>query len=228
MADWDLKELKALILDRYSKTEYVQASELISTLQWKFEAYEYHKGLYFEACKAEPESSLEAQRLMFGSDESSIDFHRNVSIQQFNSVAAASTIHTMPEVFAQLVAMLLLSGQLMNKHEVSIFKIRKSLSEGPIKAYFDVLSQSEYYRYLTAFVNMSKHVSMSQPSYTVHYQPELTHGLLFKSFQYKGNDFAEKTTELFIEELHGIRNDLVLAGSLFNEVLAAEPRRVEI
>jgi hypothetical protein len=214
VAKWDLKGLKALVQANGNLAAFQQASELVNTISWKMDAFKYHKFLFFEAHDQEPECHSDALRLMLGSDEASNEFGRSVAIQQFNAVAAAATVHTIPEVFAQLTAMLLLNAQLKSRHDVSIYKVRTALDEGPIKEYFDVLSQSEEYRYLTAFVNMSKHVSMSQPSYSINYESEAKkpHGLVFKAFEYKGQGYPEKQINQLFEELHGLNNGVIKAG----------------
>lgn len=221
MAKWNLKGLKALVQANGNLVAFQQVSELVNTISWKMDAFRYHKFLFFEAHDQEPECHSDALRLMIGSDEASNEFGRSVAIQQFNAVAAATTIHTIPEVFAQLTAMLLLNGQLKNKHDVSIYKVRIALDEGVIKTYFNALSQSDEYRYLTAFVNMSKHVYMSQPSYSINYESEAKkpHGLLFKGFEYRGQKYPEKPIELLIKELHSLNNNVIEAGVELNRAL---------
>lgn len=222
MVIWRLTELKELIKKNRGTDVLPRTNSLIDSISWKFIAAKYHRqqarcafNEFFEDGEI---NTSKAMRLSFvDSEESSRFFHAKL-IREANIVAAAATEHTNPEIVSQLAALLFIP-EITNVHSISFKSVTQKLPDSALKEKLNEIILSPEYRYLTAFSNTIKHVSLVIPSFHISFVEPEFHGIEFKEFSFKGETY-EKTKDMdFIEQLKSLSDSLAEAGALINEAL---------
>ncbi len=148
-----------------------------------------------------------------------------------HTIAAAQSLHSTADIMASVVFWALNFPQRANapdEHHLYLYKVRGHLQNEPnctdIHDAIDALLNLHQFKYLTAYVNTTKHRSLVQVQYTAHLNPtdNPRQGLRIKAFQYrKGQDNIESYDELWAEdflfsEAQHVRNGILTIGKALN------------
>lgn len=149
MTSWNLKELRELAEPILSENGQYEAILFMDSFDWKNKATYYHLFQAEEAVKKylndEGKNLADIMHLLFSSDSSSEYFQRAQKIREFSLVAATTTVHTLPEVLAQLVDLLIVRGE-RDVHNVSLRKTLNKLPDNHFKDEYESLISSNNYK----------------------------------------------------------------------------------
>ncbi len=222
MATWNLDELRTLIKTKFPREKYEKANVLINSIDWKLRASRYHVCTAREVVESffengEFDTDI-AMRLAFSESEESRKFSQAVSVRGFNLVAAAITMHSAPEIIAQLISLLFCEEE-PDVHEVTLGSTIRSISNDQLKNSLTSIKISPEYEYLLGFTNTIKHISLVLPSYQVSIVGHGHNGVLFRTFTYKNKQYPEKTDIELLSDLDALSKKYIETGVHINAAL---------
>ncbi len=222
MGTWNLKELRELVKPNLNEDQMKEAILLMDSFDWKNRATYYHLLEADEAIKEYASNGedgiLDVTRLLLSNDSSSQEFKLAKTIREFSLVAATTTVHTLPEVLAQIVDLLIIRGN-RNVHSVSLKRTISQLGAGSLKDSFNELTNLSEYAYINAFTNTAKHISMVRSHYSINFEPDSYHGVVFKEYSYKGELYQKKRDVELIKTVKTIRSKCIEIGNQINNEL---------
>ena len=148
-----------------------------------------------------------------------------------HTIAAAQSLHSTADIMASVVFWALnfpKCEKAPDLHRLNVYQVRDYLQNKPnytdIHHAIDALLESDQFKYLTAYVNTTKHRSLVQVQYTAHVDPtdNPRQGLRIKAFEYcRAKDNIESYDELWAEdflfsEAQHVRNGILTIGNALN------------
>lgn len=221
MASWNLKELRFLVASYASDNQLGELIKFTDSFDWKSKALYYH--YYTAEQSVAPFENLEladVSKKIIASEES---ICLAIKTREISLVSAVLVAVALPEVLAQVINIALCSSDL-HKEKLDCFKVWKSMGLGDAKDEYGKIIKSESYKYLRAFANVSKHLSLVHSEYHISYEAGV-HGVRFKRFFHKSDEFPGILDQELIAILKALRTECVDFGSKINEA-AYELHRV--
>src|SRR5690625_2657283 len=219
MATWKIKELRDNLERTLTTDQHDHACAILKSIEWKIRAEKYHLNVareaYSEHFSEDEFSPIRLMQLAFEKSEDSAKFQYCTAVREFNLVASATISHTIPEMLAQLISIAFLPGT-FQVEEVRLEKVVKALDDGKVKEGLRKIKNSEEYKYLVAFTNMSKHISLVAPDYQLDFESGFQ-GVRFRKFKYKSKQFAEVRENELIKKVTSLREQYVKLGIDINE-----------
>lgn len=216
---WSLKDLRNHILWKLNKDQYLL--DLLNSVGRGVEIFNYH---YFNAKESmddfiseDDRASLLNIRRILGVSDSDSDFQIAQLENEANTIAAIYTIRSLYDQFSQLVRALLGLNEL-TESQCSIHKVRDKLELGELRSAIDYILISEGFKYINAFVNVTKHRSLVKYGALVDFENDRS-GIKFNEFKYNKNTYPARWSNEVLRDLMETKNEIVNAGNILNKLL---------
>lgn len=221
LTSWNLKALREKLQATHDKADIDRAVTYMDSFDWKNKAALYHVNtadeVFSKYSGREDEDVKKMMHRLF-SEKFDVEFETARRIREFSLVAAATTVHTLPEVLAQVITVSI-NPEIKNVHSISFNGVVKRITNPEYKSKLEALQGSFEYQYIHAFTNTIKHISLVKPKYNVGFDEQNYHGVVFDSFTFKDKDFESIRDEQLIEFINSIRTHCVKLGQDLNELV---------
>lgn len=216
MASWDLRELREITSASLNGQTQKELSELLDSFDWKSKATHYHLLQADDSFKKfiSLDDSLITQKLLSSNEE----FEIARKIREISIVSAVMIANTLPEVLAQVLNIVMLSGK-FGVNEVTLKKVIQAMSSGNLRIKFEELDLSSETIYIKAFTNTLKHINLVRADYHISFEEKLFHGVRFKEFKYRNSTFSERKDIEIMKMIKEYRTKCVELGNEINNQL---------
>lgn len=222
MATWDLKQLRDLI--KAYKGEREDLNELVNGIGNGIDVFRYHLYTARDALKPFVEKTHDVNlmhlKYLFGTSNNQDEYELAKLSNQANVIAAIYTARSLFDIFSQLVRGCFLEN-MKNPDRCNIYDVLNNLEQGDLRDYIDELLNSNEFKYVNDFANVSKHRSMIKFGTSINFN-ENKAGVRFCAFVYNNRKYPEMWSNDIIELVLKVNNTIVDAGTLLNnEILRA-------
>jgi len=182
---WDLKELNNLCINKNLPDSKVYQESLL----WKKELVLFHSKNSNEAWNKLFRRHLH-KKLIVG-NKNWQDAHL---ASEAHVICAAQALHSMGDILGQIINQVILPGAL-SEDEVSLRNVLSRLNEEVIApnivTKIQQLKDSPEFKYIDAFVNITKHRRILKTEYRAEGGPGTRNdqGIIFKQFNYKNENY---------------------------------------
>lgn len=216
---WSLKDLRDFIIHEHNKDQGLL--DLVSSIDRGISIFRYHfstardslADFYDDDAKAHKQHVERA----FGISEDQEEFQLAKIANEANTIAAIYTVRSVFDLFSQLVRGLLLEGKL-SENACNIYRVRDHLQDGALRTSIERLLESEGFRYINAFVNVTKHRSLVKYGSWVDFVNDKA-GVKFSAFEYRDEQFPALWSGEILEKILTTKNEIVTAGNALNHQL---------
>lgn len=217
---WKIEELRNLAEAKYGSGILPQLEEFISSLRW----IQWKADYFSEQSKKIWENLFKKSVVRFGSKE----FHEGLDSSVAEAEAMIQVLHSIGDILAQVVNLVVLGTNALPEHKVSLFKIIEELKNRNIApdVYSAIIAfaNSKEYRYFQAFCNTIKHRKLLDVEHKMHIdftdKTKSEEGLRFREFQYKENTIpAEWIHSILTEYRVNIYSLMRVVGNAINNYL---------
>jgi hypothetical protein len=217
---WSLKELSEhLTKDRKKIKDNVYALDLINSLSRSHDIFLYHVLLARDATKGifkEGDSTgVEGVKLIFGVSDNDVAYRRALVVSEANLLGCIYAVRSLLDIFAQLVNELALKPKLAVK-KVDIMEVIENLAPSKLKTELDKLKASSEFRYVTRFVNTTKHRQLVPHVTAVDFEKDATE-LQVGKVEFNGETFKARSVHKALDDVIALKNHFVKAGKLLNK-----------
>lgn len=211
--DWDIAKFRELAKDRLAPSKFKEIVLPLISIPWKVSICHYHREEYHRLSK-EPLTveKLHPKVEMVGKilhQAAKTSAGKRISIELFmaeaHMIAFAQSLHSTADILAHIIFYCLgLEQYSFPKEKISLYNIQKWMEEknfsskilDPIKT----LKDAEEYKYLSAYVNTTKHKSLILSNLKVNFsETEKQHGLSISEFIYKEHLYLQRWADDFID-----------------------------
>jgi hypothetical protein len=210
---WNLKDLRDYIIHERNKDQ--ELLDLVRSIDRGVDIFRYHLFTARDALSNFFDSDAKAHKQHFerilGMSEDQEEFQLAKVSNEANTIAAIYTVRSVFDLFSQLVRGLLLENEL-TKDTCNIFRVRDHLEEGRLRNAIDQLLQSEGFRYVNAFVNVTKHRSFVKYGAWIDFENNKA-GVRFSSFEYRAEVYPQLWSEEILEKILATKNEIVTGRS---------------
>ncbi|MDN3474936.1 hypothetical protein [Pseudoalteromonas sp. APC 3355] len=218
MVSWNFKSLKSRIQEQVSDTDYKRLDQYMDAFDWKGKAVGFHLNEAHVCFEKFSDCSLDnyiAQMNKLVNKVPFPEFHSAKAKREVSIVSAAMMVHSLPETLAQI---LVICFQLPanNIHRITFKSVHDSMRQSKIKEMLLNLITSDEYRYINAFVNTSKHISLVKPMYSFAFDGTTVHSISFDEFSFQGTNFKSIRDEVLIDYIQKLRTACVEIGAEIN------------
>lgn len=218
MSTWNLRVLREKLQITHQIDDVERAISCMDSFDWKNKASLYHintaNEVFLDYSGRGDQDVMEMMKRIL-SNEVDVEFEKARRIREFSLVAAATSVHTLPELLAQIISVTL-NPEIKDVHSISFNRVIKKMKETKYKVKLESLQKSQEYEYINAFANTVKHITLVKPKYAVGFDPENYHGIVFDKFFFKGAPFESIRDEKLIKYIHAIRTFCVNLGRDLN------------
>ena len=216
---WSLKDLRDYIVDEHDKDQSML--DLVSSIDRGISIFRYHfstaRDSLMDFYGEDEKAHKQHIERVFGVTEDQEEFQLAKIANEANTIAAIYTVRSVFDLFSQLVRRLLLNGEL-SEGACNIHRVRDHLQDGPLRASIERLLESEGFRYINAFVNVTKHRSLVKYGSWVDLVNDKA-GVKFSAFEYRGDQFPALWSDEILEKILTTKNEIVTAGMALNHQL---------
>jgi len=216
---WSLKDLRDYIVDEHDKDQSML--DLVSSIDRGISIFRYHfstaRDSLMDFYGEDEKAHKQHIERVFGVTEDQEEFQLAKIANEANTIAAIYTVRSVFDLFSQLVRQLLLNGEL-SEGACNIHRVRDHLQDGPLRASIERLLESEGFRYINAFVNVTKHRSLVKYGSWVDLVNDKA-GVKFSAFEYRGDQFPALWSDEILEKILTTKNEIVTAGMALNHQL---------
>ena len=209
---WNLGELREHV--RTLPDESQIALSYISSMGWADQIFTYHFCEARDALRAIPvdkdPNSITNHELLFAPTPEN---DRNKLIVRANVIACIYTIRNAYDHFAQLCNALLLLPAIP-VDECNFYKVKNRLPQSILKEELEQLSQSEWFKYIAAYSNTSKHRALVQQSMHISFVNG-TAGIRADGFVHDQAHEPRLISDL-LEGVLEVKNQIIVCGRALN------------
>lgn len=210
---WNLKELREHI--RTLPKERKVALAFVTSLDWADRIFKYHFCEARDALRSVPidedPNSIKNHELMF----SSTDEHEfSMLVIRANVTACIHTARNAYDHLAQLCNVLLLDPP-MSVESCDFHRVRRSLPESELRNKLDLLAESDWFQYIAAYSNTSKHRMLVQQSLHLSYADGIA-GIRAESFEHDKAYPSHMVGDL-LEGILEVKNQIIICGRTLND-----------
>jgi hypothetical protein len=218
---WNIGEFYQLVQHKLPPSSVSSLEPPLGSVRWKFDLCRYHiheaNRILSEMFKGpKEEQHIEAIGKLFmaisGTDEGH-EFLVARFCAEAHAIACAQSLHSTADILAQVLCISLnLDGLFKPKEYRYLQTVVNRMSQHTIApsvvAAANYFLQSDEFRYLSAYVNTTKHISLIKSGYSIHVVPsEEQHGLKINAFSYRGENWPEKwLTDFIVTDFEQLSN----------------------
>lgn len=190
----------------------------VTSLDWSDQIFRYHFVLARDALKRlpvdeDPASIANFELLL----RLSVDHSHALLETRANVLACIHTVRNAYEHFAQLCNALLLEPQIPID-ECGLYKVRARLPDSELKHELDVLAGSDWFKYIAAYSNTSKHRALVQQNMHLSFAEGVA-GVRVEGFTHD-KDYPPHMVGDLLEGVLGVKNQIITCGNALNRQLA--------
>lgn len=217
MIIWNLKELRDQIFVK--KGERKDLIELVNAVGDSINVFKYHLVTARDSLKpfaqSEDATDLRHFEYVFGAADNQNEYEWAKLTNQSNVIAAIYTTRSLFDIFSQLVRGCLLESNI-SIEKCNIHVVRDHLRPGDLRSCLDALLNSNGFKYINDFSNISKHRSMISFGASINLV-ENRAGVQFKSFKYGSRHHPKMWSHDVLELVLQTKNTIINAGNALNE-----------
>ena len=121
------------------------------------------------------------------------------------------------DVFGYLINLLVLNGAI-DSDKCNLWVVAQRLPDSTLKNKLDQLTEDDWFRYVSAFVNLAKHRWLAPQLFRVDFDAG-TAVLQIAAFTYKGSPFKSCSVNELLRGLVGVKNRIVQCGTALNDMV---------
>jgi len=216
---WSLKDLRDYINREHNKDQSLL--DRVSSIDRGIDIFRYHFSTARDSLTDffDPDEKAHKQHFerVLGVSEDQEEFQIAKIANEANTIAAIYTVRSVFDLFSQLVRGLLLEEKL-REDVCNIYRVRDHLEEGGLRTAIEHLLESEGFRYINAFVNVTKHRSLVKYGSWIDFVNDKA-GVKFSAFEYRNELFPELWSGEILEKILTTKNEIVTAGIALNHRL---------
>jgi hypothetical protein len=197
-----------------SKDDYLGLHHAALSVSWKLGLAQYHASQAITAIprvvRNAPDKATAAGVLMMTSmsgHKEAEAFEAAMLIAEAHTIAAAQALHSVMDIFANVVyiALRLNAVKSIPERRRSLYTVAEILKDDKLGAMLSSVLNSAEFRYLSAYVNTTKHRRLLSHRFTIEIKKPQKFGLRFRPFKYefkKGDAqiFPNKWMDDFVRE----------------------------
>lgn len=214
-APWNLKELRDYVRRIPGDRQFILS--VISSLDWSDRIFRYHFCEARDALRAIPidedPNSIKNHELMFSSSE---EHDQSMLVVRANVISCIHTVRNAYDHLAQLCNALVLSPPIPVE-ACDFHKVRKALPQSTLKHELDTLSESQWFKYVAAYSNTSKHRALVQQSLHLSYADGVA-GIRAEGFTHD-RAYAPYMVGDLLEGILLVKNHIIACGGALNRQL---------
>jgi len=153
-------------------------------------------------------------RLIFGASEHQEEFSGARLASEAHLLGALLATRSVYDIFSQIVNALLLAPKL-DERACNIHAVRDSLPAGRLRGDLDKLLASDWFRYVHAFVNLSKHRFMIEHGVNMSFVND-TVGVQVGAFSYGKDNWPAKSATEVLQGAFEVKNQVASCGRALN------------
>jgi hypothetical protein len=212
---WDLRELRDYVRKWSSDRQFVLS--IISSLDWSDQIFRYHFCEARDSLRKIPfdddPNSVKNHELLFASTD---EHDYEMLVVRANVLACIHTARNAYDHLAQLCNALLLSPPISMK-ECDFSKVRTRLPQSNLRQELDKLNDSQWFKYVAAYSNASKHRALVQQSLHLSYVDGVA-GLRAESFEHD-QIYPPYLVGDLLEGVLEVKNHIIECGRALNSQL---------
>lgn len=219
---WSLKSLRDYILLERNKEQSLL--DLVNSMDRGITIFRYHFSTardslaeFFDPNEA---AKNEQVKRVLGVSDDQEEFQLAKIANEANTIAAIYTVRSLYDLLAQLIRGLLLEDTL-SESACNIHRVRDHLPESGLKSSIEDVLDSDGFKYINAFANVSKHRSLVKYGAWVDFVNDRS-GVKFSAFEYREQQFPEHWSDEILEEILKTKNEIITAGIALNQELLTE------
>lgn len=219
MPIWSLKELRDQI--RKIKGDRKDLIELVDAVGDGIGVFRYHLVTARDSFKpfVQNEDAVDPAHFGFflGAAGKQDEIEWAKLTNRSNVIAAIYTTRSIYDVFSQLVRGCLLES-VVSVESCNIHIVRDQLPQCELRKCLDGLLNSDGFKYVNDFANLSKHRSMISFDASINFVENRV-GVRFKSFEYRNRKHPEMWSSDVLELVLQTKNIIIDAGNALNKQL---------
>lgn len=224
---WDIIETLGLVEDRHGAAQKKLVEPTLNSVTRKFEIARYHS---FESKKLIDkyfgndafDNYDKSLRFIFDSinkDEEAMNFYRDAFVSEANIMAYAHTVNSIFDIMGQAIIDSLNIRSLF-KSNIYLFTVLEKLKEkhiaGGVETAVENVINCDQFKYLRAFVNKNKHVSLIKIGHVVTFGEDAGHGIQIAAF----NGYHTRWAKEFVaEDFQALLEGIIEIGNSINDYL---------
>ncbi len=216
-ATWELKKLRVHVQQNSS----VRLVELVDSLSRSFEILEFHitnAGTAMDSFVDPTEKpTLENVAKILEWSKSRDEIQTQKLASEAHLISCMYSIRSIFDIFANLIDALLLDYQI-GVERCDIRRVRDRLPDSRFKAQLNEVLNSHWFKYASAFINITKHRQLIRQSPTASFEEDRV-GIRVDGFKYGGKDFAPVWATDVLDGVSDLANLTVTLGKMFNETI---------
>lgn len=216
---WNIEALR-----QYISAGHVPESpslEIVDSLDRYVRIFVYHlisaRDAMKEVIHTNDPYGIENTKYLFGASERQEDFYKAMTVTEANTLGCIHATRAIYDVFSQLLNHLLLSGEL-SERACSIVSVEKLLPRSDVKQILTDLLSSQWFAYVSAFINTAKHRRLVGQLFHVSFESPSAR-VEVPAFAYEGQSFASHTLEEILRGVVDVKNAVVHCGRALNSQL---------
>ncbi len=216
---WDIRALRTYISNAPGRTS--TSLDVLNSLDRYVQIFLYHLFNARDAMKGIIHTvdpyGMENSKYIFGASERRSDYDKAMTVTEANTLGCIHATRAIYDVFSQLLNDLLLSGAL-GEGECEIAIVAKRLPESEVKKILTELLNSQWFAYISAFVNTAKHRRLVGQLFQVSFE-DASARMEIPAFEYRDRSFASYTLENVLRGVVEVKNAIVYCGRALNSQL---------
>lgn len=229
---WNMKALADFVEKNQGKVEGSIAAETLVSLMWKLNIVRYHSDKSKEAISNLKEiDPSEIVGLIFeqaSGSEKGRDFFKMQFSSEANLIACAQSLHSMADILGQVIYLALNLDRALPKpiNQRSRYlgvineEMKKTDIAPKLTATVEKFLCSNEFRFVSDYVNVTKHRSLVPATYSVSCTEMPLHGLKMSAFKYKDREYeARWSNDLLDRDVKVILEMIIEIGEEINNFL---------
>ncbi len=215
---WAIGELRRYVTSQSAHSEdLVQA---INSTDRYFQIFRYHfhhaKVALAEIVPPAGQAVDERIKLAMGLSDQQLRLENARVVSEANLLGCLHATRAIYDIFSNLVNSLVLKEPI-SERACNIWRITNLLPDSQLKEKLSELLSSDWFIYLSAFVNISKHRQLTDHEYLANLDATAS-GFCVASFSYGDKHFERRTADDVLRGTLEIKNAIVECGVLLNEL----------
>jgi hypothetical protein len=236
---WIIKEFRELARLQFPAIDMTEIDSTLSSILWKVNICKFHIEEYQRIMNQSVNSNIHPYVYAVGKilessagTEAGKEFWATRFISEAHIIAYAHSLHSLADIYAHLLVFSIdLKSKFKNPRRINFSSVCKEIKNenhsSIIVDKMENLQFSEEFKYLNAFINITKHRSLVPVNYSLNFIEE-RYGLKFNDFKYDGDEFQPKWAEEFTGvEFEKLLNMFQKIGIELNEYLKTQYKNIQ-
>lgn len=218
MSTWNLKALKDCIKIQGGDNALL---DIVNSIGGVSEIFIYHLATARDAFDriVDDKSGSNNLHFVFEVASNQSDFYHARIVNEANIIGCIQAARNIFDIFSSLVNSLIL-GSSIPIRQCNIAKVRDALQPSELKDTLVELTDSHWFKFISAFINITKHRRLVPNKFTVFCQDN-TSTVMFDAFSYEELSFPAYSSEEILDGALEIKNKIIACGNALNRTYGA-------